>query len=97
MFQKALAIFSWVDSKAISIGDLVFPTWTEILGNLLSATNFIGIFGWAIYEIYKTATTTKNFRKLVQPDSAWRPLLDENLRKVQDAYRRNRLAYHISE
>jgi hypothetical protein len=54
-----LAIFSWSDTKAIKVGDLVFPPWTEILGNILSASTLFGIIGVAIYEIVKVRSSGK--------------------------------------
>ena len=52
IFLKALTIFSWVESSQLSIGEYVFPVWTEVVGNLISASSLLGIIGWMFYEIF---------------------------------------------
>jgi hypothetical protein len=48
-----LTIFSWIGMGRLSVGDYVFPWWTELVGNFLSASSLFGILFWAIYEVYK--------------------------------------------
>ncbi len=48
----ALSIFSWVQTSRITIGDYVFPYWTEVVGNIISASSLLGVVGWIFYEIF---------------------------------------------
>jgi len=39
------AIWSWVEAGPITTGDYTFPEWSNILGQMLSCSSLLGIFG----------------------------------------------------
>lgn len=87
LLLTALTIFSWIDASRIESGGYLFPVWTEVIGNMLSASSLLGIFGWMIYAFVNARYFTKKpLKTLIQRDKAWRPLLEKNYRKVLEAY-----------
>lgn len=46
-----MIIFSWIDSGPLSVGDVEFPEWSDILGNIISAASIVGVIAWAVYMV----------------------------------------------
>jgi hypothetical protein len=56
---QVVTVVTFVRLKKIEVGDYIFPDWTLILGELMTASVLLGIIGWAVYAIFDSIFINK--------------------------------------
>ena len=68
------AIWSWVEAGPITTGDYTFPEWSNILGQMLSCSSLLGIFGGISSYIFKKELNSllyEKFNFLIKKKVGW--------------------------
>lgn len=71
-----ILLFTWIDFKPIKYDDYVFPTWSLVLGWMLSLTSVLVIPSVATYKVYHSqGPIWKRIKSLSKPTDEWGPKL----------------------
>ncbi|CAF0707877.1 unnamed protein product [Brachionus calyciflorus] len=74
-----ICIFTWIGFKGLESNGYIFPDWSNLFGNLLSASTLSGVFIWNFFSIFEIIfIKRKPLRTLFVPDQGWKPLKIEN-------------------
>ena len=94
----ALIFISWIQYKPLQTDNYIFPTWSNVIGWLMTASVLLGIFGWAFYLFLDALFINKrSLSSLFKPEKDWGPRATrhknlavhlENLEHIHDSKRR---------
>ncbi|GAB6029115.1 Solute carrier 6 [Chamberlinius hualienensis] len=72
----AIIIFNWIEFKPIKYDQFIFPTWSLVLGWMLSLVSVFIIPVVAVYKIYhEQGPILERIKKLSKPTDEWGPKL----------------------
>ena len=57
--KKVLVVVTLINTTNITVGDYVFPYWTFVIGQMLTASIMLGIVAYAVYAIVHALITRK--------------------------------------
>ncbi len=60
----AVVFFCWRDLKGLELNGYVYPAWSNVVGNLLSVSSLLGVFGWMAYSLVDVFFINKRVRKV---------------------------------
>lgn len=81
-----IIVITWTQLSVISLGDYQYPAWTLVVGQLMTSSIMLGVFGWIFYALVDASKKGESWWNLIKPQyDLYLPKLEKNRIAVQNA------------